>query len=215
MQVDTHLSVNKIGNIDALSLLKNDHRIIEALLITFTATEDRRARKTAARRLCQVITIHMEIEESILYPVAQLAIAGDLVHEAEVEHFTAKVLIADIESLNVADARFAATVKVLGEYVRHHIKEEEHHLFPQLRRAQLDMSALGMRLAAARLELLATAGLDDSELACMVSNARGASSHGQATTARNAALTSMPRMPKRSGAIAKRRKHKSAASVIN
>ena len=213
MQVNTHLSVNAIGNVDALSLLKNDHRIIEALLITFAASDDRRARKTIARRLCQVITIHMAIEESILYPVAQLAITGDLVHEAEVEHFTAKVLIADIESLNVTDTRFAATVKVLGEYVRHHIKEEEHHLFPQLKRAQLDMSSLGTRLAAERMELLANAGLDDSELACVVSNAREASSHRNA--AHNAALKTMPRMPKRSGGIAKRRKHKSTASVVN
>jgi hypothetical protein len=88
----------------------------------------------------------------------------DGVHEAEVEHTAAKVLIADIESLHATDAKYDATVTVLGEYISHHVKEEERELFPQLRRTELDMERLGSLMAARRIELLAGAGIEESDL---------------------------------------------------
>jgi hypothetical protein len=107
----------------------------------------------------------MTLEEELLYPAAHQALQDDGgVHEAEVEHTSAKVLIADLESLNVTDDKFDATITVLCEYLSHHVKEEETEMFPQLRRADLDLERIGSLIAARRLELLAQAGIEESDL---------------------------------------------------
>ena len=80
---------------------------------------------------------------------------SDLLDEAEVEHASAKDLIAQIESMSADDELYDAKVKVLGEYVEHHVQEEEGELFPQCREAEMDLAALGEELAARKSELMA------------------------------------------------------------
>jgi hypothetical protein len=109
----------------------------------------------------------------LLYPQAHKALVDDDgVNEAEVEHISAKVLIADIESLNVADEKYNATVTVLGEYIRHHVKEEETEMFPQLQRTDLDLDAIGSQMAARRLELLAQENIDEASLPTAANHAK-------------------------------------------
>ena len=92
--------------------------------------------------------MHAQIEEEIFYPAAREALpSDDLLDEAKVEHDSAKGLIAQIESSTPGDELFDAQVTVLGEYVKHHIKEEQNELFPKLRRARMDLKALGQALA--------------------------------------------------------------------
>src|SRR5690606_17756714 len=87
---------------------------------------------------------HAQLEEEIFYPAAREAIGDDdLMNEAEIEHETAKELIARVQASSPSDEKFDALVTVLGEYVMHHVKEEEREMFKQARRAGMDLAGLG------------------------------------------------------------------------
>jgi hemerythrin superfamily protein len=99
--------------------------------------------------------VHATTEEEIFYPAAREAVDDDdLLDEAEVEHASAKDLIAQIEAGSPSDPLYDAKVKVLGEYVRHHVKEEEGELFPKVKKAKVDLAELGLAIVARKEELL-------------------------------------------------------------
>lgn len=146
---------------DAVSLLKQDHRQVAELIDQVEDAEDEEL-QTIAERICQLLTVHAQIEEEILYPAAREAIEeSDLVAEALVEHQSAKDLIAKIEGMSSDDEEYKATVTVLGEYVKHHVKEEEGEMFPQLKKSELDLQELGEQLSARKMELMQELGLEE------------------------------------------------------
>jgi hemerythrin-like domain-containing protein len=152
---------------DAIALLKQDHRTVSALFEEFEKA-DEEEQATIAQRVCQLLTVHAQIEEELLYPAAKQAFDGeeeneDLVNEAEVEHGSAKELIAKIEGMSSDDEHFKATVTVLGEYIKHHVKEEESELFPQLKKTELDLKELGSRLADRKFALMEQLGIEEQE----------------------------------------------------
>jgi hemerythrin-like domain-containing protein len=110
-----------------------------------------------ARQICMELTVHAQVEEEIFYPALRGAIKDtDLLDEASVEHQSAKDLIAQLEDAGEADDMFDAKVKVLGEYVNHHIKEERGELFPKARSARkLDLMAMREELESRKEELMA------------------------------------------------------------
>jgi hemerythrin-like domain-containing protein len=143
---------------DALVLLEADHRAVEKLFIAFekTADNDLDAKDTLVRRACEELTIHAMIEEELLYPAAHDALTGDEqkdVDEAYVEHFLVKTLIGKFNTLKAGAEGFDATFKVMAENVKHHVKEEEAELFPELRKAGLDLVALGERITKRKAQL--------------------------------------------------------------
>jgi hemerythrin superfamily protein len=144
---------------DAIALLKADHRTVERLFEAFERASDNdlEAKGTLVRRACEELTVHAMIEEEILYPAARDALpkddTGD-VDEAFVEHFLVKTLIEKFTTLKPGADGFDATFKVLTENVKHHVEEEETELFPELRMANLDLAALGARLAKRKAELM-------------------------------------------------------------
>jgi hemerythrin-like domain-containing protein len=83
--------------------------------------------------------------------------------EAEVEHASAKDLIAQIESMNSADEKYAAKVMVLGEYINHHIKEEQNEMFPKAKKAKVDLNALGEKISMRKQQLKAEMGIEDEQ----------------------------------------------------
>jgi hemerythrin-like domain-containing protein len=150
--------------VDAIALLKQDHRTVEELFKKFEDTDGGEG-IPIAQRVCQLLTVHAQIEEEILYPAAKEALADDeeesvLVYEAEVEHATAKDLIAQIEEMTAQDETYNATVKVLSEYIKHHVKEEEGELFPALRKTELDLKEMGEELRQRKEELMAALGIE-------------------------------------------------------
>jgi len=152
---------------DAIALLKQDHRTVSQLFEEF-AKADEEEQSTIAQRVCQLLTVHAQIEEELVYPAAKEAFEGeeedeDLVNEAEVEHGSAKELIAKIEGMSSGDEHFKATVTVLGEYIKHHVKEEESELFPQLKKTELDLKELGGRLAERKFALMEQLGIEEQE----------------------------------------------------
>ncbi len=148
---------------DAIALLKQDHRTVSGLFDEFEKA-DEEEQSTIAQRVCQLLTVHATIEEEILYPAAKEAFedeeSEDMVNEAEVEHGSAKELIAKIEGMSSDDEHFKATVKVLSEYIKHHVKEEENELFPELKKTELDLKELGGRLADRKFALMEQLGIE-------------------------------------------------------
>lgn len=134
---------------DAIALLKSDHREVDELVQQYeSARSDRK--EALARRICQALTVHAQIEEELVYPAAREALESDdtdLIDEADVEHASIKQLVQDVEDSEPSDDHFDAKVKVIGEYVKHHVQEEERELFPKLRESGLDLEELGKQLA--------------------------------------------------------------------
>jgi hemerythrin superfamily protein len=148
---------------DAIALLKEDHRAVEKLFKDYEGAKGERRKEKLARKICLELTVHTMLEEEIFYPACGGKIDEDLLKEAYVEHDAAKVLIAEIEGgSGQSDDFFDAKVQVLGEEIQHHVKEEEEELFPQVRKADLDLKALGESLAQRKKELMAE--FKDSEL---------------------------------------------------
>jgi hypothetical protein len=143
---------------DAIALLKADHRKVEDLFEQFESARGDGRKEKLARQICLELTIHTEIEETIFYPACRGKVEDDLVDEAIVEHDSAKVLIAEIEAGGPDEDFYDAKVQVLSELIEHHVEEEEKRvegMFSQARKAGLDMDALGAEMAARKAELMA------------------------------------------------------------
>lgn len=141
---------------DSVTLLKADHRQVKEWFAQFKRTANESRQDTLARDICRALRLHTLIEEEIFYPAFLLATEDkDIHHEAEVEHQAAKELIAEIEKMTPADDYLAAKVNVLGEMIKHHVKEEEKPggMFAEAREAKMDLVALGARLAARKSQL--------------------------------------------------------------
>jgi hemerythrin-like domain-containing protein len=132
---------------DALALLKDDHREVESLFSRFEKARGEAEKGRLGEKICNELDVHARIEEQLFYPAVREAISDDeLMNEAEVEHASAKDLIGQIQASSPSDERYDALVKVLAEYVRHHVKEEEREMFPKARRSGVDLVELGEKL---------------------------------------------------------------------
>jgi len=141
---------------DAISLLEADHREVEDYFETYESLADNAEKKALADKICLALKVHAQIEEEFFYPPAREETGdGDLIDEAIVEHMGAKTLIAQIEAGLPGQPLYDAKVKVLSEQVRHHVEEEEKELFPEVRQTNIDLDALGAKLAARKAELMA------------------------------------------------------------
>jgi hemerythrin superfamily protein len=156
---------------DAIALLKEDHRTVEKLFKDFESAKGEGRKEKLARQICLELSVHTKIEEEIFYPACEGKIEEDLLKEAFVEHDSAKLLVAEIEAgSGQTDEFFDAKVQVLSEQIEHHVEEEEKELFPQVRKADIDLDALGEQLAARKKELVAeykAAGVPEPELTTM------------------------------------------------
>lgn len=144
---------------DAIALLKADHREVEKLFEQFEHTRSADRKRKLAEQICMELTVHTQIEEEIFYPACRGKIEEDLVDEAHVEHDGAKVLVAEIEQGGPDEQFYDAKVKVLSEMIAHHIEEEEKRsegMFAQARKAGLDMDALGEQMAERKQSLIRT-----------------------------------------------------------
>jgi hemerythrin superfamily protein len=146
---------------DALQLLMAEHREVKAMFQRYHKLAEAGARgderMLLASQICVALTIHAQIEEEIVYPAAREVLTHDedIVDEAYVEHAGAKTLIAQIKTMTSDQPLYDAKLKVLGEYIDHHVREEENELFPRLRKTTLDLEAMGERIADRRKRLMA------------------------------------------------------------
>lgn len=130
---------------NAIELLRKDHRQVKAMFHRFE-NADEQEQEQLCRQMVDALKMHTRIEEEVFYPyIREASDRLDLIEEANVEHATAKQLIADLESGRDGVHR-QAVVKVLGEYVGHHIQEEEEKIFPLVEKLGVDLEALGEEL---------------------------------------------------------------------
>ncbi|HOZ27748.1 MAG TPA: hemerythrin domain-containing protein [Hyphomonadaceae bacterium] len=141
---------------DAVALLKADHRKVEDLFETYENSKSKSAKAKLAQQICMELTVHATIEEEIFYPAVKGQVEDDMLDEAYVEHDGAKVLIGELLAGAPDDDFYDAKVKVLSEEIKHHVKEEEQRdgIFAQAKKAGVDMMELGERLAARKAELI-------------------------------------------------------------
>jgi len=147
---------------DAVDLLTDDHLEVGVLFKRYEKLADRNAaaaeRRDLATQICEMLKAHTRIEEEIFYPAARAAgIDADTLDEAKVEHASAKDLIAQIEGGNPDDDLYDAKMTVLREYIQHHVVEEHTELFPQCRRAGMDLVGLRAELEARKASILSGA----------------------------------------------------------
>lgn len=155
----------KQSSMDAIELLTADHKEVQKLFKQFEQMkedDDSDAKQELVSRICAELTIHAQIEEEIFYPAAREGLKEqDILDEAEVEHASAKELIAQLEAMEPDEELYDAKVTVLGEYINHHVKEEQNEMFPQVKKAKLDLQALGEELMARKQELKIELGLEE------------------------------------------------------
>jgi hypothetical protein len=148
----------KSAKLDAIALLKADHRKVEDLFEKFESARGPERKKALALEICTELCVHATIEEEIFYPACKGEVEEDLMSESYVEHDGAKVMIAELVSGSPDDEFYDAKMTVLAEEIKHHVKEEEkpgEGVFAQARDAGLDMDGLGERLKARKEQLLA------------------------------------------------------------
>ena len=142
---------------DAIALLKGDHKEVSAMFEKFEGTRSADVKRNLVAMICQALTVHAQIEEEIFYPAAREALkknGEDLLDEAEVEHGSLKDFIAELENASPEEELYDAKVKVLGEYTKHHVKEEENEIFPACRKSKMDLEAIGEELLQRKNELM-------------------------------------------------------------
>ena len=147
---------------DAVSLLSADHAEVKQMFESYKQLVeedgDSEEKRELAEQICLALTVHAEIEEEIFYPAMRESIDDDLLlDQAEVEHAAAKDLIAQIQGMDPDDALYDAKVLVLGEYVDHHVEEEESEIFPAAEKSGIDLEVLGAELAERKQELMSAA----------------------------------------------------------
>lgn len=138
-------------------MLKADHKLVSGLFEEFEKTRSDARKTSIVAKICTELTVHTQIEEEIFYPAVKAALKDKaLVPEATVEHAAVKDLIAAVEGKAPYGEMYDAKVKVMGEFVKHHVKEEEKEMFPKARKTKLDMQALGAQMASHKVELMAS-----------------------------------------------------------
>lgn len=157
MSTSTKSSTKSSTTQDAIELLTGDHKSVKALFHAFEKITGREGvddqKAELVQRICAELTVHATIEEEIFYPAVREALDDDdLMDEADVEHASAKDLIAQLESAAPGDDHYDAKVTVLGEMIDHHVKEEEGQMFPKARKV-IDVDEIGVELAARKAQL--------------------------------------------------------------
>ena len=144
---------------DAIALLMKDHRDVKKLFNAYQKLANAEASATQrlgfVKEICEALFLHATVEEEIFYPAmrATAVDAKDELDEAEVEHASVKELVAQIQSMDPDDELYNAKVKVLGEYVDHHVREEEREMFPKAKKSGMELEDIGQQIKTRKKEL--------------------------------------------------------------
>ena len=191
----------------AIAILKKDHDTVKGLFEEFQKAETQARRTKLVDQALTELKIHAILEEEIFYPTVRAHVGRDIMNEADEEHHVAKVLIAELDTIDAKNDHRDAKFTVLAESVRHHIREEETEMLPKAKELDIDFEALGQRILARKKELLQEGIPVDSEHA-MVARSHGRADSSAAAAARRKSATR--KAPAR-GSSSRGSKHKSRA----
>ena len=138
---------------DAIAMLKRDHDNVKALFDQFEKAERKAEKQKIVKQALEELRIHSTLEEEIFYPAVREQLKNGIMNEADEEHHVAKVLIAELDTIDSDNDHFEAKFTVLSESVRHHIKEEEDQMLPKARDLKIDFQALGEKMERRKAEL--------------------------------------------------------------
>lgn len=155
---------NSTARSEIIEELKQDHRRAKQAFREaekLEAEEDGDELKAIVDQTCAELEVHATLEEELFYPAAREVLKEeDLIDEAEVEHMSAKALIAQLKEMGPDDQKYQATFKVLGEYINHHVKEEENEIFPGLEgRSGAEWEQVQQQMMTRREQLMSEMGL--------------------------------------------------------
>jgi len=161
-------SSRKSDTLNALDLLTEDHERVKQLFAEFEQMqgdeEDAENKRYLVELACAELSIHAQLEEELFYPALRDALEEqDMLDEAQVEHDTAKQLIAELDTMQPDEDLYDAKFKVLSEYVKHHIDEEENEIFAQAEKSGIDLDALAVAMLERQDELRAEYGLIEED----------------------------------------------------
>lgn len=175
----------------AVALLKEDHVRVKELFDRFEAAKSRSAKVKIVRAALAELKVHAAIEEELFYPAVRKPVGKEVMNEADEEHHVAKLLIAELDTMDGSESHFDAKFHVLAENVRHHIKEEEDEMLPKAQKVKLDFAALAEKMSARKEKLLAD-GVPPVGEEAMVKASRG-----KGDSPAQAAKRKPPKLPKR------------------
>jgi hemerythrin superfamily protein len=140
--------------LDAITLIKNDHRTVDQLFKKFEKSKGADKKKLAKQILTE-LSIHAAVEEELVYPLMKEEglVEEDTLLEAHEEHHMVKLSLMELQQMGPRDEGFEAKVTYLGEMVRHHVKEEESEMLPKLRKLGKErLSELGNQIMEAKAD---------------------------------------------------------------
>jgi len=137
-----------------VALLRADHKKVSELFEEFEKARSTNHKKDLVAQICEELTVHSELEEEIFYPAVKAALKDhELVPEAVVEHASIKELISQVQGAEPDGEAYDAKVKVMSEYVKHHVKEEQSEIFPKAQESKLALVALRDEMLMRKREL--------------------------------------------------------------
>ncbi len=124
-------------------MLKKDHKKVQELFDEFESAEDHRSKARIVQDTLKELVVHAKLEETLIYPAIREGIEQeDVMDEALEEHHVAHVLINELKRMKPDDTRYDAKFTVLGESIKHHVKEEEGTMFPEAEKADINWEEL-------------------------------------------------------------------------
>ena len=153
------------GGYEVIELLKEDHDKVRVLFDRFEKLkkknmQDDDSKQVLVETACAELTIHTQVEEEIFYPALREALDDDaMLDEAEVEHATVKQLISELSAMQPGDDLYDAKFTVLGEYVKHHLDEEEKEMFPKAKKEKVNLQGMAEEVMRRKMELREELGL--------------------------------------------------------
>lgn len=144
-----------VNSINAVELLREDHRKVEDLFEEFEGADSRSRQRIVDQALTE-LEIHATLEEGLIYPAIREALDEDeIMDQALEEHHVVEFLIKELRKMGPKDERYSAKFQVLSEIVKHHIEEEESQILPQAEGSDLDLAELGQEAMMQKEKLMA------------------------------------------------------------
>jgi len=130
------------GKSDVISLIKADHRKVDALFLAFTEMSEPDDKATILEEILTELFVHLTIEEKLVYSLLDSQ-DHEGTNESFVEHHSVEKLLEELKQMDICDDMVNAKVKVMSELVKHHVKEEESQMLPLLKKTDADLDEVG------------------------------------------------------------------------
>ncbi|MBX9678360.1 MAG: hemerythrin domain-containing protein [Gemmataceae bacterium] len=175
----------------AAALLKEDHDRVKELFDQFESAKSPAKKLKIVRQALEELKVHAAIEEEIFYPAVRKPVGKEIMNEADEEHHVAKLLIAELDTMDGSESHFDAKFLVLSENVRHHIDEEESEMLPKANKVKVDFEALAEKMRQRKERLL------EEGVAPVGEDRMVEASRGRGDSPAQAAKRKPPRLPRK------------------